>query len=125
MSENKPREIRVKYAEVIKPLDAKDLAIVKRAIGEKGGFDGRVISEILARFGVQDSALVQLQNLVRSEEPIAPFKEDDALKAFLVCCLASAALGEEELQTISGYDRDEFYTTIRRLYQAARKSIRT
>jgi hypothetical protein len=125
VSGNKYPEIRVKYAEVTKPLGSKDFAIIKGALGERGGFDGRVITEILTQFGVEDKALEKLKNLVSSEQTAAPLNDDDALNAFLLCCLTSAALGEEELSTIRGYDRDEFYTTIRRLYHGVRNSIRT
>lgn len=125
MSGQKPPEIRVKYAEVTKPLGTKDFAIIRGALGERGGFDGRVITEILTQFGVEDKALERLKNLVSSEQTTGPLNDDDTLNAFLLCCLISAALGEEELRTIRGYDRDEFYTTIRRLYHGARNSIRT
>lgn len=124
MLEGKYPPVRVKCTEVIKPLGSKDFAITEGAIGEKGGFDGRVIKSILAHFGVQDSALARLQDYLGSDGSDASLEDESALNAFLICCLTSAALGEEELQTIRGYDRDEFYTTIRRLYHSVRKSVR-
>lgn len=123
MSSDKYTEIRVEYTSVTNPLGLKDLAIISRALGETGGFDGRVIAEVLFRFGVNDKALENLKNISGSKKGIEPLDVDDALNAFLLCCLTSAALGEEELSTITGYDRDEIYTTIRRLYHIVRKSI--
>lgn len=125
MSVGKSSDIRVKYAEIIKPLDDKDFAIIRSALGEIGGFDGQVIKNMLEHFEVCDNAQIDLKKVVQNEKNTVSLSEDEALTAFLVCSLVSAALGEEELRTITGYDRDEFYTTIRRLYNVARNSIRT
>jgi hypothetical protein len=114
------QKYRVKYADISKPLDQHDFAIISGALSERGGFDGKVIKNILSQFGVQGSDLVGLKNIVSSTEHSKPLTEVDTLNAFLVCSLVSAALGEEELGTIRGYDRDEYYTTIRRLYHAIR-----
>jgi len=113
---------RVAYDEVRKPLDKKDFAIIRRAIGEVSGFDGRVIKEALSLYKVDDCDLERLKTRVSTDHTEESLNDQDALHSFAICCLASAALGEEELSTVTGFDRDEFYTTIRRLYHSVRTS---
>lgn len=121
MSRSSQQQYRVSFADVSKPLEMSDFAIIRGALGERYGFDAYVINEALSIFKAQDEDLARLKTLFEAEEPTKHLSSKDALNAFLICCLTSAALGEEELGTIKGYDRDEFYTTIRRLYHLVRQ----
>ncbi|SMX26827.1 hypothetical protein TRP8649_00920 [Pelagimonas phthalicica] len=124
MTQSSKQSFGVSYEEVRKPLDKKDLAIIRRAINERGGFDGRVIKEALSFYKVEDRDVEQLKTRVSPHQTPESLSYEDKLNSLVLCCLASAALGEEELSTITGYDRDEFYTTIRRLYHGVRMSIK-
>lgn len=121
--------VRPYWAGTLEPLARQDFDIIYCALTERLGFDGDVITEALRRCGVTPEASEALHETVhailRSDDPmLRQLSDAQALQAFLACCLASAALGEEELEAITAHDRGDFDRTIRRLYAQLSKSPR-
>ncbi|MDJ0946985.1 MAG: hypothetical protein QNJ30_26340 [Kiloniellales bacterium] len=114
---------RGSYKESIAPFTDTDVANLRTALNEIGGFAGAEISAALAELGVHAEELKALLDGLESPESLRTAPRQCLLGFFLLTSLVCAALGDEELATITGQSRDAHVLTARRLYHAfARRS---
>ncbi len=109
---------RVPYDAAVAPLAESDLANLKSAAAELGGFAGKEISQGLETLGVDPGRLRTLLENIDGPVALAKAPRETLLGLFLLSGLVCAALGDEELATITGAGRDEHFLTARRLYHA-------
>ena len=109
---------RGSFQESIAPFTDIDVATLRAAVNEIGGFAGTEISGSLAALGVDSEGLKAFVDGLESPESLSSATQRSLLGLFLLTNLVCAALGDEELETVTGQDRDAHFLTARRLYHA-------
>ena len=97
-------------------LTESDLQNLQAAVNELGGFAGPEISGSLAAMGSDPAGLRTFVVGLAGPESLLAAPRETLLGLFLLNGLVCAALGDEELGTITGADRDSHFLTARRLY---------
>ncbi len=97
-------------------LTEADLRNLQTAVNELGGFAGREISEALTAMAIDPYSLKRFVDGLAGPEALRSAPRETLLGLFLLNNLVCAALGDEELGTITGAERDSHFLTARRLY---------
>ncbi len=97
-------------------LTESDLRNLEAAVNELGGFAGQEISEALAATGIDPDGLRDSVTGLARPGSLLSAPRETLLGLFLLNNLVCAALGDEELGTITGAGRDSHFLTARRLY---------
>ena len=121
---NDRNQVRVPSAARNFYFDEDDLGNLRQALGQIDGFDGE---EILAFMDVPGFSEQELKRMGASLEDLRLFNrmsQKELCSLFLLESLTCAALGDEELFTITGRGRDEHFVTIGRLYYAFKRSLK-
>ena len=97
-------------------LTESDLATLRTAVNELGGFAGVEIAGALTSLGIDPDGLRAFIDSLAGPEALRSAPREILLGLFLLNNLVCAALGDEELEIITGRDRNEHFLTARRLY---------
>ncbi len=115
---NDRHKVRVPYGASVSELDETDLENLRSAITELGGFAGSEISGFMAVLGIPEEEFGPLVDRLKDPSLLDRLPQKDICSLLVLSSLVCAALGDEELATITGRGRDEHFLTIRRLYHA-------
>ena len=97
-------------------LTESDLAILRTAVNELGGFAGAEICSALTALSIDPDELRAFVDSLAGPDDLLTAPREILLGLLLLNNLVCAALGDEELETITGRDRNEHFLTARRLY---------
>ena len=117
-------KVRVPYKASVSRFGETDLKNLKSAKAELGGFAGREISNFMAVLGISEEEFGPMVDHLKNPSQLDRLPQKDLCSLLVLFSLVCAALGDEELATITGSGRDEHFLTIRRIYHAfARRSV--
>ena len=122
---NDRNAVRVPFDATTTGFDDIDLMNVRSAIRELGGFDGAALASYMALIGVSDENLRELSDRLDHPGQLGFLTQEELCALIALCNVVCAALGDEELATLTTSGRDEHFLTIRRLYHAFRRQARS
>ena len=99
-------------------FDASDLTNLQTEVNELGGFAGGDISAALVASGFDPDKLRAFVESLAGPEALQSAPRELLLGLFFLNSLSCAALGEEEMATVTGADWQAHLLTGRRLYFA-------
>ena len=99
-------------------FDLSDLSNLQTEVNELGGFAGNDIAAALVASGFDPDKLRAFVKSLTEPEDLKSAPREMLLGLFLLNSLACAALGEEEMATITGTEWESHLLTGRRLYFA-------
>ena len=116
--------VRIPFQATTSGFDNTDLENVKSAIRELGGFDGEAIARFMTTIGTSEDSLRDLYGRLEHPGQLALLTKEEICALIALCNVVCAALGDEELATLTTRGRDEHFLTIRRLYEAFKRQSR-